>query len=72
VARFYTFDPYYAPALRRMSDDGLIPDAWVYTLVGLALTAAILTRTRPRLGMSATVLVLLLSALTALAEGLGH
>ena len=72
VARFYTFDPYYAPALRRMSDDGLIPDAWVYTLVGLALIAAVLTRTRPRLGLSATALVLALSALTALAAGLGH
>ena len=72
VARVYTFDPYYAPALRRMSDDGLIPDAWVYTLVGLALIAAVLTRTRPRLGLSATALVLVLSALTALAAGLGH
>jgi hypothetical protein len=24
VARFYTFDSYYAPALRRMSDGGLV------------------------------------------------
>jgi hypothetical protein len=72
VARFHTYDPYYAPALRRMSDDGLIPDAWVYTLVGLALIAAVLARTRPRLGLSLSALVLLLSAFTALAVGLGH
>jgi hypothetical protein len=72
VARFYTFDPYYAPALRRLSDDGLVADAWVYTLAGLALLAAILTRIRPRLGLSGTALVLLSSALTAIAVGLGH
>jgi len=72
VARFYSFDPYYAPTLRRMSDDGLVAASWVYTLAGLALLAAILTRTRPRTGLGLTVLVLLMSAFTALAEGGGH
>jgi hypothetical protein len=72
VARFYAFDPYYAPSLRRMSDDGLVPASWVYALVGLALLAAILTRIRPRIGLTATALMLLLSAFTALAEGGGH
>jgi hypothetical protein len=72
LARFYTYDPYYAPTLRRMSDDGLVADAWVYLLVGLALLAALLVRVRPRAGLVATVLVLLLGAFTALAEGAGH
>jgi hypothetical protein len=72
VARFYTFDPYYAPTLRRISDDGLVADAWVYTLVGLAVLAGALVRIRPRLGLSATAFVLMLSAVTALAAGLGH
>lgn len=72
VARFYSFDPYYAPTLRRMSDDGLVAESWVYALVSLALLAAILTRIRPRLGLGLTALVLLMSALTALAEGGGH
>jgi hypothetical protein len=72
LARFYSYDPYYAPTLRRISDDGLVPDSWVYLLVGLALLAAVLVRIRPRAGLSATALVLLLSALTALAEGSGH
>ena len=72
LARFYTYDPYYAPTLRRMSDDGLVADSWVYLLVGLALLAAVLVRIRPRAGLGATALVLLLSAFTALAEGAGH
>jgi hypothetical protein len=72
VARFYSFDPYYAPTLRRMSDDGLVPDAWVYALVSLALLAAVLTRVRPRIGRGLTALVLLLTTFTALAEGGGH
>jgi hypothetical protein len=72
LARFYSYDPYYAPTLRRMSDDGLVPDSWVYLLLGLALLAAVLVRIRPRAGLGATALVLLLSAVTALAEGSGH
>ena len=72
LARFYTYDPYYAPTLRRMSDDGLVADSWVYMLVGLALLAGALVRIRPRAGLGATALVLLLSAVTALAEGGGH
>jgi hypothetical protein len=72
LARFYTYDPYYAPTLRRMSDDGLVADAWVYVLVGLALLAAVLVRLRPRAGLGATSLVMVLSAFTALAEGAGH
>ena len=72
LARFYSYDPYYAPTLRRMSDDGLVPDSWVYLLVSLALLAAVLSRIRPRVGLGATALVLLLGAFTALAEGGGH
>ena len=56
--------PYYAPTLRRISDDGLVADAWVYTLVGLAVLAGALVRIRPRLGLSATAFVLMLSAVT--------
>ena len=72
VARFYSFDPYYAPTLRRMSEDGLVADAWVYTLVALGLLGGILVRARPRIGLGLTAAVLRLSAPTALAAGLGH
>ncbi len=72
VARFYSFDPYYAPTLRRMSDDGLVPESWVYAVIALALLTAVLAGLRPRVALTLTTLVLLLSAVTALAAGLGH
>ncbi|MEO8289645.1 MAG: hypothetical protein ABI649_01455 [Gaiellaceae bacterium] len=72
VARFLTFDPYYAPALRRMSDGGLVSPLLVVALVILALTVAVLTRTWPRAGLLLTVPVILACALTALAVAVGH
>ena len=72
VTRFHSFDPYYAPTLRRMSEHGMVPDAWVYALVFFAVVAAILTRVRLRQGLAVNALVLLLGALTALAAGTGH
>jgi hypothetical protein len=72
IARFYTFDPYFAPTLRRMSDHGLVAPRWAFTLAGGALVAALLTTIRPRAGLTLTAVLLPLLALTALAMGLGH
>ena len=40
VARFYTFDSYYAPALRRMSDGGLVAPGLIYALILAAVVVA--------------------------------
>ena len=32
VARFLSYDPYYAPYLRRMSDGGILPGWWIVVL----------------------------------------
>lgn len=72
LARFNSYDPYYAPSLRRFSEDGFVPDWWVFTLVGLAVVGALVAGARPGLGRLAGALVPLLSALTALAMGVGH
>jgi hypothetical protein len=72
VARFYTYDPYYAPTLRRMSEDGFVAGWWVFALVSMSLLAGVLATARTRLGMTACLVVLVLSALTAIAEGGGH
>ena len=71
VARFYSFDPYFAPTLRRFSE-GVVAAPWVYAVVALALVAAALVRIRPRVGLGLTSPVLVLLALTALATGVGH
>lgn len=72
TALFYSFDPYYAPTLRRASEGGVISPAWVFVLVGASLVTAVLAAIRPRLGSVATFLVLLLCAVTTFAERLGH
>jgi hypothetical protein len=72
VARFYSFDDYYLPTLRRMSDGGLVPGKWIVGLVVIALLAAVATKIRPRIGIAMTSFVLFMSALTAGAEGIGH
>ena len=71
VARFYTFDSYYAPALRRMSDGGLVAPSLIYALIVAAVVVAALMAKRPsavRLGAA----LLVCSALLALFEGAGH
>jgi hypothetical protein len=72
VARFYTFDPYYLPTMRRISDNGLVTGALVYALVASAVLAGVATIVRPRIGGLASVIVLVLCALTALVEAGGH
>ncbi len=72
TARFYTFDPYYLPTLRRMSDGGVVIKPWIFTLVVLALLAAVVTRLRPALGLRLSGALLVVFAGTALFEATGH
>jgi sulfite exporter TauE/SafE len=72
VARFYTFDPYYLPALRRFSDDGMLPPGLVYGMVALAIGAGLLTRVNRRLGAALSVPVILACALFAQVVVGGH
>ncbi len=72
VARFYSFDDYYLPTLRRMSDGGWVPGKWIVVLAALALLAGVSTRIRSRIGIALTSLVLFMSALTSVAVGMGH
>jgi hypothetical protein len=51
VARFYSFDSYYAPTLRRASEGGVVAAGWVYALVALAALAGALALLRPRLAL---------------------
>ena len=72
VARFYTYDPYYLPTLRRMSDGGLFSPAWIFGLAAAALATSLLTAIRPRAGRPIAVVVLLACVFTALFESAGH
>jgi hypothetical protein len=72
IARFYAFDPYYAPTLRRASDGGSVAGAWIVLVVACALGAAFLAVHWRRLGVAATASVCWLALVTALQAGLGH
>ena len=72
VARYYTFDPYYLPTLRRFSDDGILPPALVYGLLALAIGAALLTRANRRVGAALSVPVILACALFSQVVVGGH
>jgi hypothetical protein len=72
VARFYTFDPYYLPALRRMSDGGLVSPVLVFAVAALALCAAAITSARPQARRFMAGPVILVCAFLALVVDGGH
>jgi hypothetical protein len=72
VARFHGFDPYYLPTLRRYSDGGIFPPAWVYTVAGVGLLASFLCFARPRVGLVLSGVALLVCLLTSIFLGGGH
>jgi hypothetical protein len=71
-ARFHSFDPYYLPTLRRFSEDGGVADAWVYSLVACAPIVVAAIRFWPRTGSLAAAILLVASAGSVFAFGLGH
>ena len=67
AAHFESYDAYYAPRHRRMSDGGLLSPWWVWFLCASALAVALLPRAR-----SVAAAALGLVAFTALLAGAGH
>jgi hypothetical protein len=71
VARYYSYDPYYGPTLRRMSE-GVVAGSWIILVVVFAVAAAWSALRSPRLGLVLVSAVCWLSAITALVMGTGH
>jgi hypothetical protein len=72
IARFQSFDPYYLPTLRRISDHGLLNPNLVWTLVLLALLASGISVFRRPIGMAISAPLLLVIALTTWLASTGH
>ena len=72
VAAFYTFDPYYAPTLRRMSQGGAVSAGWLYLLTAAIVVAALAWFAGRRRSMAVAPVLLFLCGLTALWEPAGH
>ena len=72
VTFFFTYDPYFAPDLRRYSDGGAVAGRWIALVAAVALADGVLTRLQPRLGRVTTSAVLLVVLLTTVFAGDGH
>jgi len=72
VTRFYTYDPYYFPNLRRYSDDGGMPAWWILIVLAVSIAVGLLTRRFPRAGSVATAVTLPLVLVTSSLTGFGH
>lgn len=72
IARFYSYDPYYFPTLRRYSDGGAVSDSWILTMVGLSIIVGAFSLLSPRSGSIATSLMLPLLLFTLFVTGIGH
>jgi hypothetical protein len=71
LAFYYTYDPYFAPTLRRYSE-GNIGGRWIAVVAVVALANGVLTRLRPRIGRFTTSAVVILVLLTTVLAGDGH
>jgi hypothetical protein len=71
VAFYFTYDPYFAPNLRRYSE-GSVGGRWIVVVAVVALADGVLTRLQPRLGSVMTSVVLLVLLVTTVLAGDGH
>jgi hypothetical protein len=72
AARFYSYDPYYLPTLRRLSDGGVVEPAWTYGLIAAATIIEVVILLRLRLGLLLAAPLLLLIAGTLIVAVTGH
>jgi hypothetical protein len=70
IARYYTFDSYYAPNLQRYSEGGFSPP-WVYGLSLVVVATSLLALKRARIGFACTAVVTLLCVFSASFFGFG-
>jgi len=71
AAFYFTYDPYFAPTLRRYSE-GNVGGRWIVVVAVIAVANGVLTRLQPRIGRFTTSAVVLLVLLTTLLAGDGH
>jgi hypothetical protein len=72
TATDYTYDPYYAPTLRRYADGGAVPVSWIFMLLAISFVVGAFTWRWPRGGAGITALSLLVWLVTLVAAGDGH
>ncbi len=72
VAFYFTYDPYYAPTLRRYCDGGAVAGRWIAVVAAVAVADGVLTRLQPPMGRVVTSAVVLVVLVTTVFAGDGH
>jgi hypothetical protein len=72
LAGYYTYDPYYAPTLRRYSDGGAAAPSAIFIVLALTLIVGAIAVRLPRLGGPLTTAALFVCGFTAVIAGDGH
>jgi len=72
VARFFAYDPYYAPLHRRMSEGGILPGWWIVLVAALAVAAAALALRNARASLVVGGAAMFLAGPTIFVAALGH
>lgn len=72
VARYYAYDPYYAPDRLRFSDISFLPGWWMALLATLAVCSAALSRRDLPSGLVLAGIAMVLAGPTVFVAGLGH
>jgi uncharacterized membrane protein YbaN (DUF454 family) len=72
VAGYYTYDPYYAPTLRRYSDGGAAAPSAIFAVLAIMLVVGVIAFRWPRVGGPLTAFALFVCGFTAVIAGDGH
>jgi hypothetical protein len=72
TAKFYTYDPYFLPSLRRYSDDGAATAEWILGMLAASLVVGAAVRLLPRTGSIATTFILPWLLIVSLLASAGH
>ena len=71
VAFYFTYDPYFAPGLRRYSE-GNVAGGWIALVAAIAVGAGALTLLRPRGGAAVSGIAVLIVLVATVLAGDGH
>jgi len=71
VAFYFTYDPYFAPELRRYSE-GNVAGGWIALVAAIAVGAGALTLLRPRGGAAVSGIAVLIVLVATVLAGDGH
>jgi hypothetical protein len=72
IVHYFTFDTYYLPSHTRYSDTAAFSPRWVYSVAVAGGLASLFALLRPRIGFTASAIVIPICLVTIVFAGFGH